>query len=122
MISAGKDITLIFTTRILRLFSYGLLSVVLAFYLVEVGLKTAEVGLIFTLTLAGDAAITLWLTTIADRVGRRKMLILGAFLMFAAGAVFLMTKNPVFLTLAAIIGVISPSGNEIGPFLAIEQA
>jgi MFS family permease len=94
----------------------------LAFYLVEIGLSTKEVGLVFTLTMVGDAIMTLWLTSIADRVGRRKMLMVGAFLMFAAGAVFLFTRNPVFLTLAAIIGVISPSGNEIGPFLSIEQA
>ena len=33
-----------------------------------------------------------------------------------------MTKNPVLLMIAGIIGVISPSGNEIGPFLAVEQA
>ena len=34
----------------------------------------------------------------------------------------MLTRNPVLLTMAAIIGVISPSGNEIGPFLSIEQA
>jgi MFS family permease len=50
------------------------------------------------------------------------MLLLGALLMVLAGAVFLLTRNPLLLTVAAIIGVISPSGNEIGPFLSIEQA
>lgn len=70
----SRDLALIFATRLLRLFSYGLLSVVLAFYLVEIGLGTKEVGLVFTLTMVGDAIMTLWLTSIADRVGRRKML------------------------------------------------
>jgi MFS family permease len=42
--------------------------------------------------------------------------------MAAAGAVFILTKNPAILTLAAIIGIISPSGNEIGPFLSLEQS
>jgi MFS family permease len=50
------------------------------------------------------------------------MLLLGALLMVLAGVVFLLTRNPLLLTAAAIIGVISPSGNEIGPFLSIEQA
>jgi predicted MFS family arabinose efflux permease len=36
--------------------------------------------------------------------------------------VFAATADFVLLILAAIIGVISPSGNEIGPFLSIEQA
>ena len=42
--------------------------------------------------------------------------------MVAAGAVFVITHNIVILMAAAIIGVISPSGNEIGPFLSVEQA
>jgi MFS family permease len=117
-----KDITLLFTTRIIRLFCYGFLSVVLALYLVQAGLSESQVGLLFTLTLAGDAGITLWLTTSADRFGRRRTLIVGALLMCGAGLVFIFTRNPVLLMLAAIIGVISPSGNEIGPFLSVEQA
>jgi predicted MFS family arabinose efflux permease len=36
--------------------------------------------------------------------------------------VFILTKDPILLMVAAIIGVISPSGNEIGPFLSVEQA
>ncbi len=117
-----RDTILLFATRLTRLFAYGFLSIVLALYLVEVGLTEAHIGLLFTLTLAGDAGITLWITTSADRIGRRRMLILGAGLMIFAGAAFLLTRNPILLTLAAIIGVISPSGNEIGPFLSIEQA
>src|SRR5439155_14732286 len=38
------------------------------------------------------------------------------------GIAFLLTRRPELLMLAAIVGVISPSGNEIGPFLSIEQA
>ncbi len=117
-----KDITLLFITRSTRLFAYGFLSVVLALYLLEVGIKENQVGLLLSLTLLGDAGVSLWLTTFADRIGRRRMLILGAALMVLAGVVFLLTGNFIILTLAAIVGVISPSGNEIGPFLAIEQA
>jgi MFS family permease len=116
------DIPLLFSTRIIRLFAYGFLSVILAFYLIEVGLDEPAIGLLFTFTLAGDAGVSLWLTTSADRIGRRRMLQLGALLMVLAGVVFLLTRNPLLLTAAAIIGVISPSGNEIGPFLSIEQA
>jgi MFS family permease len=118
----NADIRLLFTTRIVRLFCYGFLSVVLALYLVEAGLNEKTIGLLFTLTLAGDAGITLWLTTTADRFGRRRTLLIGAMLMAGAGIVFIVTRNPLFLMAAAVIGVISPSGNEIGPFLSIEQA
>src|SRR5512143_2542775 len=117
-----NDIRLLFSTRIVRLFCYGFLSVVLALYLAQVGLSEPQIGLLFTLTLAGDAGITLWLTTSADRFGRKRTLIAGALLMCAAGVVFILTRQVVLLMAAAIIGVISPSGNEIGPFLSVEQA
>jgi len=118
----NTDIVLLFTTRIVRLFAYGFLSVVLMLYLTEAGLSEAQAGLLLTVTLAGDAAVTLWLTTSADRFGRRRTLLAGALLMVLAGVVFLLTRDPILLTLAAIVGVISPSGNEIGPFLSVEQA
>jgi MFS family permease len=116
------DVALLFCARSVRLFAYGALSVVLALYLHEAGLTGAQIGLLFTLTLAGDAGISLWITTKADRAGRKKMLLLGAGLMILAGVVFSITGNVVLLMIAAIIGVISPSGNEIGPFLSLEQA
>lgn len=116
------DIRLLFSTRIIRLFCYGFLSVTLALYLSEAGFSEAQIGLLFTLTLAGDAAISLWLTTSADRFGRRRTLLLGALLMTGAGVGFVLTRNFLLLMIAAIIGVISPSGNEIGPFLSVEQA
>ena len=116
------DIKILFTTRIVRLFCYGFLSVILALYLVQVGLTEQQIGLLFTLTLAGDAGISLWLTTSADRFGRKRTLIIGSLLMLGAGLVFILTNNIVLLMAAAIIGVISPSGNEIGPFLSVEQA
>jgi len=106
----------------LRLFAYGFLSVILALYLAQAGLSLKSIGLLLTLTLVGDMGISLWITTHADRIGRRKMLILGAMLMLFAGVVFAFTNNFFLLVVAAMIGVISPSGNEIGPFLSVEQA
>ena len=104
------------------MFAYGFLSVVLVLYLAEIGLSETVIGVLLSLTLLGDTAISLWITTIADRIGRRRMLIVGALLMPFAGAIFAFTNNVALLITAAIIGVISPSGYEVGPFLAIEQA
>jgi MFS family permease len=122
MAHTHHNVILLFAARSIRLFAYGALSVVLALYLHEAGLSTSDIGLLFTLTLAGDAGITLWITTTADRLGRKKMLLLGAGLMVMAGVVFSLTGNIMLLMIAGIIGVISPSGNEIGPFLSLEQA
>jgi MFS family permease len=108
--------------RILRMFGYGFLAVVLVLYLDEIGLDPVAIGLVLTLTLIGDTLISLWLTTNADRLGRRRVLVAGAILMILAGIVFALTSWVPLLILAGAIGVISPTGNEVGPFLAIEQA
>jgi MFS family permease len=113
---------LLFATRFIRLFAYGSLSVVLVFYLISVGLSEPQIGLLLTLTLVGDTIVSLYLTTRADRIGRRRMLVLGAVLMAAAGLVFASTRQLWLLVLAGTLGVISPSGHEVGPFLSIEQA
>jgi MFS family permease len=118
----SRDGRLLFATRFTRLFAYGSLSVILVFYLIGLGLTSAQVGLVLTLTLVGDVVVSLYLTTRADRIGRRRMLIAGSILMAAAGLAFASTSNVVFLIIAGTIGVISPSGNEVGPFLSIEQA
>jgi len=122
MTSFIMDIHILFSTRITRLFCYGFLSVVLALYLAETGLSETQIGLLFTLTLLGDAVISLWLTTSADRFGRKRTLLIGALLMAGAGVAFVITRDIVTLMIAALIGVISPSGHEIGPFLSVEQA
>ena len=118
----NPNITILFSTRIIRLFCYGFLSVILALYLSEAGFTETQIGLLFTLTLLGDAVISLWLTTSADRFGRKRTLLIGAVLMMGAGIGFVLTKNFALLALAAIIGVISPGGSDIGPFLSVEQA
>ncbi|MGD0263614.1 MAG: MFS transporter [Candidatus Methylomirabilota bacterium] len=117
-----RDGYVLFAARVARMFGYGFLAVILALYLAAVGLDGARIGLLLTLTLVGDTAISLWMSTQADRFGRRRMLVLGALLVLGAGLVFIGSGQFIVLLLAATIGVISPSGYEVGPFLAIEQS
>src|SRR5437870_1507533 len=117
-----RDLPTLFLTRCLRLLAYGGLSVILFLYLASLGMSEQRIGVLLTLTLIGDTIISLGLTTSADRIGRRRTLVIGAVLMILGGAAFALTHNPIVLLLAATIGVISPSGNEVGPFLAVEQA
>ena len=120
--SLDADGRLLFATRFVRLFAYGALSVVLVLYLVGLGLSEADTGVLLTATLLGDTLVSLYLTTQADRIGRRRMLIAGTALMVAAGLAFAFTREMWLLVVAGTIGVISPSGQEVGPFLPIEQA
>ena len=112
----------LFALRTLRMFGYGFLAVVLVLYLDAIGLDPVAIGAVLTLTLVGDTLLSLWLTTNADRLGRRRVLAAGAILMLFAGIVFAVTTWVPLLILAGAVGVISPTGNEVGPFLAVEQA
>jgi len=118
----STDGYILFGTRLVRMFAYGFLSVVLVLYLAQLGLSESLIGLLLSLALLGDAAISLWMTTSADRFGRRRILMIGAGLMLFAALLFALTDRVALLLIAAIIGVISPSGYEVGPFQPVEQA
>jgi MFS family permease len=120
--SLSRDGWLLFATCGMRSFAYGFLSVILGLYLDAIGLSPATIGWIFTAALAGSAAMTMIISSVADRFGRKALLIVGALLMALAGWVFAVSNDPVLLTIAAILGTISPSGKDVGPFLSIEQA
>lgn len=67
-----SDAWLLCVTRLPRLFAYSSLSVILVFYMVSLGLSESQSGLVLTLALAGGIAVSLFLTTRADRIGRRR--------------------------------------------------
>ncbi|KAL4937698.1 hypothetical protein BDV06DRAFT_232390 [Aspergillus oleicola] len=116
------DAKLLIAQRFVRLFAYGGSTLILASYLSTLGISDDKIGLFMTLTLIGDVAISFLLTLFADGIGRRAVLALGSVLMVTSGIVFAMTGNYWVLLAAAVFGVISPSGNEIGPFKAVEES
>ena len=120
LIGLSQDIYILIFTKIIRLFAYGFLAVMLVLYLAELGFTITNIGLLFSLTLIGDALISLAITSNADRYGRRKMLIVGGVLAVVTSSIFIITSNFWILLLVSTFGVISPSGNEIGPFMSIE--
>jgi|DewCreStandDraft_5_1066085.scaffolds.fasta_scaffold00342_32 MFS family permease len=119
---AGVDIWLLLASRAVRMFAYGSLSVVLGLYLQALGYTGAAIGLVFTAALVGAALLTLGLSPVADRLGRRRILGLTALLMAAGGLAFGLADSLPLLVAAAVLAVVSPSGGEVGPFLPIEQA
>ncbi|KAK5044940.1 hypothetical protein LTR84_010312 [Exophiala bonariae] len=119
---ARADTQILILQRFVRLFAYGGSTLILASYLSALGNPQTRIGLFMTLTLVGDVFISFLLTLIADGLGRRAILVLGAALMSISGVVFTFSGNYWVLLAAAIVGVISPSGNEIGPFRAIEES
>ncbi|KAL2005054.1 hypothetical protein VTN00DRAFT_2904 [Thermoascus crustaceus] len=119
---SSLDAKFLCAQRFVRLFAYGGSTLILASYLSALGISDDRIGLFMTLTLAGDVVISFFLTLFADAMGRRAVLALGSALMAASGVVFGIFGNYWVLLAAAVFGVISPSGNEIGPFRAVEES
>lgn len=118
----ARDGWLVLVASATRSFAFGFLSVILGLYLAALGMSPGAIGATFTLALAGGAVMTIALAGVADRFGRRRVLVLSSCLMALAGAIFALAENRLLLGVAALFGSISPSGKEVGPFLPIEQA
>ncbi|KAJ7780851.1 major facilitator superfamily domain-containing protein [Mycena maculata] len=121
-LSSPRDVYLIILQRAIRLLVYGQSAIVLTAFLKSLAFTDFQMGLFMTLTLLGDAVGSLILTIYADRLGRAKVLLGGSLLMTASGLVFASSQTYIVLLLAAMVGVITPSGNEIGPFRAVEES
>ena len=122
MLATSRDVHLLLLIRFIRMCAYGSSTLVLALYFAALGHSDTRIGLFLSLTLVGDVGISLLLTLVADSLGRRRILVAGGCLMALSGVVFATSSNYWVLLLAAVVGVISPSGNEIGPFRAIEES
>ncbi|OQE15071.1 hypothetical protein PENFLA_c034G08597 [Penicillium flavigenum] len=119
---SSLDVKLLCAQRFVRLFAYGGSTLILASYLSAMGISDDRIGLFMTLTLVGDVVISFFLTLFADAMGRKAVLSLGSILMAGSGVIFALFGNFWILLAAAVFGVISPSGNEIGPFRAVEES
>lgn len=118
----GKDAWLIILARCCRMFAFGTNSLILALFFANLKFTDYQIGLFMSLTLAGDVALSFFLTMIADKAGRRLILLFGSLLMVLSGAIFAMFENFWLLLFAAVIGVISITGGDFGPFRSIEES
>ena len=117
-----RDGKLLLAAKIVRAFAYGFLSVILAIYLKLIGFDELLIGLILTTTLLNSVIFTLIASFYADKIGRRKFLLIYAALMSISGLIFAISENYIALIIAAFIGTINITGAETGAFLTIEQA
>ena len=118
----GSDAWFLILARCCRMFAYGANSLIIALFFSSLKFSDFYIGLFMTLTLAGDVLLSLILTLVADRVGRRKILLLGSFMMIVSGAIFATFENYWALLFAAVVGIISATGGDFGPFRAIEES
>ena len=117
-----RDGALVFTGRVVRTFSLGALSLALPLLLKHRGLSAAGLGAVLTATLVEDALLTVAVTALAPRWGRRRLLVLSAIPMVAGGVALALARDTAWLLAAVVVAVVSSNGQDAGPFSPLEVA
>lgn len=120
--SVGRDAYIIIALRSLRMFTAGIPSLILALFFASLKFPDSRIGVFMTLTLLGDVMLSLLLTLVADKLGRRRILFMGSVMMAGSGLVFAMSESFWILLIAAVFGIISVTGGDCGPFRAVEES
>jgi MFS family permease len=118
----SQDGRWILVGRTTRNLGYGLFGVLVGLYLEAAGYPATTIGLLFSLSLAGSALLSFLLAAYADRIGRRRSLLICTALMAGGGLAFAVGGDAGLLLAAALTGTINPTAAETGPFEAVEAA
>jgi MFS family permease len=121
-LTLSADGWLLFAGRALRCFAFGALSVMLAVYLAGRGFPAPEIGAVFTATMVEDALLTVLLSTVANRIGPARVMALTAPLIALGGLLLAVSDRRAPLWIGAVLGTLSPNGQEAGPFAPMEHA
>ncbi|KAK9448184.1 major facilitator superfamily domain-containing protein [Limtongia smithiae] len=122
MVKAPFDVRILLVQHFSRVFAFGTSTLIMTLYFNALGFPKTVTGLLETGALMGDLVISFVLSMFADTVGRRRIIRLSCLLMCASGVVFALSDNVYVLLVTCILGIVSPSGSEVGPFRAIEES
>jgi len=117
-----SDARKLLITRGLRGLADGVVSVVLATYLTDLGFSPFEVGAVITGTLLGSAAVTLGVGLLGHRLSRKRILLGATALMVVTGIGFAGLTAFWPLMVVAVAGTLNPSSGDVSLFLPTEQA
>src|SRR5438876_287331 len=117
-----KDLVLINAAAFLRSFSFGLTGVILGIYLFRVGLSSSNTGTVIGAGLLGSAVATIAVTTQADRVGRRRTLVVLSLFGTTGAVALALTPTLPILMLMAFVGMLNGTGTDRSAAFSLEQA
>lgn len=108
--------------RMLRFMSYGFVGMITVRYLKLIGFTEDKIGGFITAAMLGDLVVSFLLSLVADKFGRKRILLISSVIFIVTSFTFYLTENHTLLVILATLGFFSPSGNEIGPFRSVEQS
>ena len=89
----APDGRIVIVARSLRTFGYGFTSILLGVMLADTGVPTIQIGILLAVVALGSITFSLIMGIYADRVGRKRMLVISALLMMGTGFVFAFTQD-----------------------------
>ena len=117
-----KNTKILLSTKALRSFSVGFMSVILPIYLVYLGFPKIYVGIIFSLMIAVSATVTIFSHRIANSIGRKNSLALFSFVTAFSAMMMFLTTNDLIFVIFSILSFASVNGTDIGPIFSLENA
>ncbi|MBZ5598704.1 MAG: MFS transporter [Acidobacteriia bacterium] len=106
----------------LRSLTFGLTGVVLGIYLFRAGLSSFDIGVVIAAGLAGSALATVGVTAKADRVGRRRTLVVLSLLGAMGVLALALTHAVPVLLLVAFVGMLNGTGTDRSAAFSLELA
>src|SRR5439155_16000889 len=118
----NRDLKVIYAAAFSRSLGVGLTGVLLGVYLSRAGFSAAQLGVVIAVGLGGAAAGTAVVSFGADRLGRRRTLVVLALLGAVGGVGLALTTNFPSIVVVAFVGMVNGMGTDRGPAFALEQA
>jgi len=118
----GFDALIVYAGRGLRDMGRGLIAVILAIYLAEIGLSIPQIGLVFGVSLVGGFLFSLLVMSTANTISRRAWFVIIAVVTAVSIVMLLITDNVWLIGLASFFGSYAGSGMHWGPSLQLEQS
>jgi MFS family permease len=116
------DRNLILVAAFLRALATGLIGVLLGLHLARLDFDAGRIGLVVSAGLSGAALATFVTTAAADRIGRRKFLLLLGLLGAAGGLTIAFASSFSLIAAAAFLGMLNGMGRDRGASLVLDQA
>jgi MFS family permease len=113
---------LLYASAFVRAMATSMAGVTLGGFLGKLDADGLELGIVVSAGLAGSAVAAILATLAADRVGRRRFLMVISLLGVVGTAAFALASSPVALAAAAFLGMVNGMGKDRGAALILEQA
>ncbi|MGD0424040.1 MAG: MFS transporter [Candidatus Bathyarchaeia archaeon] len=105
-----RDGRLLLFSTLLNSIPVGYINVVPLVYLAEIGYNPSVIGIIFSASAIANTIGLIPFGLLVDKYGRKKLLIVGTLLPCVSYAIFGLSLDPTWLTIASIIGGVGFAG------------